>query len=428
MTDITQGPVYAYGDLTKAPAGLLNAAPIIDPNLDAGPSSFYQGDGIIDPRWIFLKDKIQGYTGSAVSIFNQPTVTSASGIPAAVASNNIAAAQGVTTGVPMTLTAASYGVVLNIPIRTYGAYPGVFGNGAIVTAAMALDFGFEVCSTTAGLATINVNNGNNFQPGMPLVIAAVGNAAGTIPLLTTVVSVAGNVVTLLSTNVPLATSTGTPVGTGDVWGPREDFLLPIPLSAYPAIAGGAGLFFDPRQGIARGVQIVGPTGGAGGTFTVAGWDVYGQPLSQLMTVAGGANTVYSLKAFKYIGSVTPNFTDAGHNYTVGTSDVFGFNYRALLFEPTTTVWNGSSTVNSTGMVVAVATSPATNATGDTRGTLQISTNGGGSPVTGGVASNGTLAGIVVSGRRLYIAQDVQVSDMIQATMINPISLFGVTNA
>jgi hypothetical protein len=151
-------------------------------------------------------------------------------------------------------------------------------------------------------------------------------------------------------------------------------------------------------------------------------------MSQTITVAAGANTGWSTKAFKYIASVTPNFTDTTHNYTVGNSDVFGFNFRALLFELTQTSWNGSLTATSTGIVTAVTTSPATATTGDVRGTLQASTNGGGSAVTGNAASNGSLTGIVVSGRRLYIQQDIATWDMIQATMNNPVSLFGVTQS
>lgn len=424
-TSAVDGPLVSYGDLTKIPASLSPTSVVIDPNLDAGPSIFYQGDAIIDPRFVFMKEKVQGYAGSIPSIFNQPTITSASGIPATIATNNIAAAQGVTTAVAMTLASPSFGVVANIPIRVYSTFPGFFGNGTLVTAALALDFGFEYCSTTLGVAAINVNNGTNFYPGMPLVIAAVGNAAGTLPLLTSVVSVAANVVTLLSTAVPLATSAGTPVGTGDIWGLRPDVLLPIPASAYPALAGGSGLFFDGRQGMCRGVQIAGSTNAVGGTFTVRGWDLYGQALSSTVTVAAGASTGFSLKVFKYIQSITPNFTDATHNYTVGTSDLFGFNYRNILFEASQTSWNGSLTATSTGVVAAVQTSPSTAALGDVRGTVQLSTNGPGSAVTGNAATNGTLAGIVVSGRRLYIQQEIQSFDMLTATMNNPVPLFGV---
>lgn len=424
MTDITNGPIFVYGDLTKLLSGVVGSA-LPDPNTDAGPSAFYQGEGVVDPRWVFLKDSVVGRIGIVPSLFNQPTVTSALGIPAALATNNIAAAQGVTSGVAMTLAAASFGVVANIPIRTYPSYPSVYGSGTVATAALTLDFGFEYCSTTAGSANITVVNGNNFFAGMPLIIAAVGNAAGTTPLLTTVISVAANVVTLNSTAVPLATSSGTPVGTGDLWTFTAGIL---PSAAFPALAGGPGLFFDARQGMARGVQIVGSGGATGGTFTVRGWDIYGQAMSQTITVAAGASTGWSTKVFKYIQSVTPNFTDAGHNYTVGTSDVFGFNYRQLFFETTTASWNGSLTATSTGVVAGVTTSPATATTGDIRGTVQLSTNGGGSAVTGNAASNGSLAGITLSGRRLYIAQDIQVADMLQATMANPISLFGVQQA
>lgn len=122
--------------------------------------------------------------------------------------------------------------------------------------------------------------------------------------------------------------------------------------------------------LSRAVSITGVGAGAGGNFLVSGWDVYGYPMTQLVTVAAGVNTVATLKAFKFIGSIIPQFTDA-QNYSVNTTDVFGLPMRAALFSETLIHWNETLITANTGFVGAVATSPSTNLLGDVRGTYAV---------------------------------------------------------
>ena len=54
------------------------------------------------------------------------------------------------------------------------------------------------------------------------------------------------------------------------------------------------------------------TVGANITFTVSGYDIYGYPMTNAITVTSGSTsgtTVNGTKAFKYITSVTPSVTD-----------------------------------------------------------------------------------------------------------------------
>src|ERR1700723_593777 len=234
------GPLTVSGNLGNAPVSYFGSA-VPDPNQDAGPSKFYQGIGILDPRMWYPKDKVTGYTGVEVAFIQAPNAKTVSTVPSTLSTNNIAAAQGVTSGVAMTLAGNSYGANSNIPLHVFS---NVLNGGAVVTAALALDFGFAFCSTTAGSVTIGVNDSTQWPIGMPLVIAAVGNAAGTIPLLTNVTG-APTATTLTIASAALATSTGTAVGTGDLWGPSE-VGFPTPLAAYPYLAGGPGLFLDTR--------------------------------------------------------------------------------------------------------------------------------------------------------------------------------------
>jgi hypothetical protein len=98
-------------------------------------------------------------------------------------------------------------------------------------------------------------------------------------------------------------------------------------------------------------------------------------MSQLITVAAGVNTVASTKAFKYIASVVPQFTDA-HNYSVGTTDVYGFPIRSDAFYTgglgdVQIYWNGAAITATTGYTAAsgtALTTGSTTTTGDVRGT------------------------------------------------------------
>ena len=422
------GPLYSTGDLQQITAALAgsSAYAVPDPNPDASPSVFFQGQAMPDVRMFVNKDKIQGFTGVVAAFAGQPALYSADQIPAATQTNNIAAAQGATNGVPMTLaTAIAVGIAPNIPIVPFS---GALNGAAPVTAAIALDFGFAFGNCSAGSATITVADSTQFLVGMPLVIGGVGNAAGTIPLLTQVATIpTATSITVNASYVPAATNATAPIGTGNIWGPSENG-FPIPTAAMPAMAKGPGLFLDPTQSLARGIRIVGASGGAGGNFLVSGWDIYGQPMTQLVTVAAGASTGYTLKAFKYIASVVPQFTDASHNYTVGTSDVFGFAFFSNRWEYRNDYYAATLAPSATGWLTGVTTSPATNLTGDVRGTLQVSAIGGGSGLSGGASTNGTISNLAMSGNRLVLAQRMPLFNVIRGTISNPVPFFGQTQA
>lgn len=412
------GAQFIFGNLNNMLATLFGAGGDPNPNQDSGPSAFYQGTGYIDPRFLYTKDHVTGYTGMVPCLYDPPLLRSAQQIPAATASNNIAAAQNTTNGTALTLAAASTGITLNVPFRL--ANP-VLNQGAVTTAGIALDFGFAFGNVTSGTKQIVVANSARFMGGMPLVIGGVGNAGGTIPLLTNVKSV-DDATHITLQDAPLATNATAPIGTGDFWGPSENG-FPTPTAALPYLAAGPGLFFDAVQGITRGVRITGVASGTGGNFTVRGWDIYGNAMSELIVVGAGVNTVYGKKAFKYIASITPAFTDA-HNYSVGTSDVFGFAFRTTLWEDVRASWNAILMTVTQGFLGADTTSPATTTTGDVRGTIQTSAIGGGTGI-GATASNGTVSSLAMSGVRLEMDQWLGLGQSLLATQADSTLLVGV---
>ncbi len=140
-------------------------------------------------------------------------------------------------------------------------------------------------------------------------------------------------------------------------------------------------------------------------------------------VAG--STYFGSKAFKFIsGAVVSTTAGGGSSIAVGLSDTFGFPMRADSFGQVQVVWNQSGVpYNKTNCFVAAATTaPATNTTGDVRGTIQVSTNGTNTaaPVQTAVVSNGTT--------RLTIVQNVGVWNTLFATPNNQVPMFGIPQA
>lgn len=420
------GPIYVYGDLGQLVSSV--GGPVIEPspNPDRGPSGFFAGYGLPDVRVTFLKDQVDGYTGHVPSLLARGVISQVNTIPILHAVANIAAGVTVTTATPIPLvTTNATGITCGIPIVPFS---GTLNSGTVVTPGVALDWGFAFGQTVAASATVIVADSTQFYVGMPLVIAAAGAATGTTPLLTNVATIVDATHITVGPNIPAQSVNPTPIGTGNVWGPSENG-FPVPNAYAPYVPMGPGLFLDPRQALGRGVVITcNNASGVGGAIVVVGYDVYGMAMSESIAIVPATSlSGYGKKAFKYIVSATPNFTDGTYTYSVGTSDVFGFNIREAYCEETTIWWGTALNAATTGFVAPDATSPATNATGDVRGTIQTSAIGGGSGI-GSNASNGSISSLALTGRRLNIAGALQTWDQLNARLSQPQFMFGQTQA
>jgi len=421
---INSGPFVSAGQLlVPFTSGTNTPVPVgtSEFNTDAGPSLSYQGDGILDCRYYVQKDYGAGRQGIVYAHLNSPYILSCDAVPAASAATpvNIAAAAALVSGTPMVLAAASAGISTAVPF-----YP--FQSNTLVLANIALDFGFMAAATNAANDTFSINGtvtatasslaaASNFYPGQWLVLPN-AIAAGASALICYVVSVSGTTITLSA--APTQTTTTQMVGTANI--PNSSWLgNPTPTGAFPYLAGGIGGFLDPKQSIARGVGIVATAGGTA-TLQIQGWDIYNQPQTENI-VANGATAVYGKKTWKYIQAVVPQATDAGHTYSVGTSDLFGFVVRTDRWEYTNEFWNGSF-ITAAGPATtgtwtkADLTNPATSTTGDVRGTFQPSARGPSATPTGQVA-NGTA--------RLALFTSIPLYNLISATPFNPAPLYGV---
>lgn len=424
---IFDGPLVSSGNMAEilsAPGqGQAGSVSVPDPNTDRGPSLMFQGIAVPDIRFTFGKDKVQGYTGMVPGMLVSPLMHSINQIPMTADINCLAAAQAQTINVAMTFEAATAGVDTGVPIVPFAGYGGL--NGAtVVTAAIALDFGFAYGTVVAASKNVTVADSALFFPGMPLVIAGCGNAAGTIPLLTNVDSITSATVIVIL-DAPLASLNPAPIGTGNLWGPSEVGAV-TPTAAMPYLAGGPGLFLDPRQTVARSISIATADGGGlGGTWLVTGYDVYGMLMSELVTVAAAASIGYSTKAFKYLMSIVPQQTDPALYYA-GTADNFGFCMRLDIAGNAQATWNLLEVDDGVGFQVADQTNPATTTTDDVRGTVQVGVLGAGTPLTNAATSNGTIAALVRTGRRLILGQYMPAYQVLGGRTTDTRPIYGVT--
>lgn len=110
------------------------------------------------------------------------------------------------------------------------------------------------------------------------------------------------------------------------------------------------------------------TGANTATYTITGYDQYGQRMTQTIA-APSTSTVATTKAFKTIISVTnANATVGTNGLTVGFNDKLGLPLRATDVAYVVNVkWNATLAADAGTFVAADATSPATASTTDVRG-------------------------------------------------------------
>jgi hypothetical protein len=118
----------------------------------------------------------------------------------------------------------------------------------------------------------------------------------------------------------------------------------------------------------RAVSISLVVGGTARAYTVAGYDVYGQPMSEVITSVANATTP-GLKAFFQVVSVTGAGGGSTTAVTVGTTDVLGCPVRILDLGYIIHAGYNNVLADNAGTAVAAVTATATTSTGDVRGTF-----------------------------------------------------------
>lgn len=126
----------------------------------------------------------------------------------------------------------------------------------------------------------------------------------------------------------------------------------------------------------RSVTLTSGGNASNATFTIRGFDVYGQPMTQTLT-GPNTTTVQTTKAFASVVSVTAS-TTPGATTSVGTGDRFGLPVRVTDIGYISAVKWAGVLAQDAGTVTVADGATATATTGDVRGTYQPSS-----------ASNGT---------------------------------------
>lgn len=344
-----------------------------DNNPQEGPSLFYAAQGILDPRSQFTYAPGSSSAHPFYGFLGTNRIVGVNACPVTLSATLIAAAAHTTSGTKMTLaSAAASGLAVGVSITRQDT-------GVAVTGLLELDPAVAVATATiaAGTTVMNVTalstgTGDNvFFPGMTL--SGTSIVAGT-----TILSYGTGTGGLGTYNISTPPSAGISGGTitGKYSGP-----------ALGTAFGSAGTvnLWNPACLLGRAVSITSTTSQVdASTFTVRGFDVYGFPMTEVITLSGTvATTTNGKKAFKYILSVTPNTTDGTGSYSVGTTDIIGLPIRSDTFQAgadydVSLMMNNAAITSSTGYTKADKTT-ATASTGDVRGTYALQT-----------ASNGTL--------------------------------------
>lgn len=138
--------------------------------------------------------------------------------------------------------------------------------------------------------------------------------------------------------------------------------------------------------VPRAIRLVSGSDDSGITYTVSGFDFYGQAQTEAITGAN-AGTATGKKTWQSVTGITHTGSVAG-TLTVGTTDIFGLPYAISDAGYILQVkWNNTLAANAGTFVAADATTPATTTTGDVRGTY----------LQAGAASDGTKRLIVALG-------------------------------
>jgi hypothetical protein len=402
MRSRTSGPVIVTGN--------VNSVQQMDP--DFGPSLFFQGSGIWDPRFYAASGGAMGLPGTKdYGLFDAQDIVCVDALPAALGAARVVAAATATSGTAMTLVSTEgSGASPLIPVVPFsGGYPQAIAQANKVTPGLCLDFGFATCDTSASSATISNLPSWAWRlmqgmKGQPVIVSGAGSAANT-PLVTRIATVpAVNGTTFTVENAAGQTVSGARVGTADPQGLG---------TAWPWTPAGSGLAMaDPAQMLARCLTVTSNNAGdTGWTMTVAGYDMWGQPQTEAIAVTANS-TVTGVKAFKYVTSCTPSKGGGGSTtgtLSVGTSDTIGFPLRSDFWEYAKIFYNGALVTASTGYTAAVGTSPATSTTGDSKGRYALQSAADGS-------------------KRLVVSLRVQPGAMIAANNLVPATLFGVVPA
>lgn len=374
-TSAETGPLIVFGQASTGN----------DFNSEKAPSLFVSGTGVLDHRPYYGYDPGQAAGTQTMGWGATSRITTINAIPMTKSATIIAAAANTVNGTPMVLASTSVdGLAVGAAINradTGAAVTGLLKIDPLVASVTAsIPLGSNVMTVTA----VNAAGGHCYNQLCIGMVLKDATNAGYLPVGTSIIGMASNAGQLGMTGggllgTYLLSAAATTAISGDtITGLFTGCPAAVPYGQQSTVQ-----FWNPADMSARTLLYTcNNASGAGGTFTANGFDVYGYAISETVTIAPGtALTIAGLKAFKFIQSIVPNFTDATYTYSVGTNDVVGLPLRSDAYQvgaeyDVSLMYNNATIAASTGYLAAVLTTP-TATTGDVRGTyaLQTTSNG-----------------------------------------------------
>jgi len=345
-------------------------------NPDISSSLFYAGGGILDPRPAFTYLPGEAQAAADYGWYGFSDIVSFTGVPYTNAAAAIVASN--------TTSSATLTLVSSNSATTGVYYSSVFtrSDTGVTDTVLALDaYASVTASATNGVLTITANSGMPIGPGMVLLSSSTTVTGGTLG-----VSSGVYINSQLTT-----TGTSSTVGNGQTGtyqlSQNVTFTSGTVNLAYPTVQNCAVptnlqtpsvWLWNPMAMVGRAVSVTAASGATYATATVNGYDIYGYPMSEAITISAG-NAVNGKKAFKYIKSVvlSGGTADSTHAYSVGTTAIVGLPIRSDTVAEVVANAGASQTQPATntafagnGFLPADRTTPSAT-TGDVRGTIDL---------------------------------------------------------
>jgi len=371
--DAFTGPIITFGQSALGS----------DYNPDIGGSSlFSSGAGILDPRatYTYLPGEAQAALDFGWLGFDN--ITTLSAVPYSAAAAAIVASAN-PTGATL--------ILVNTSSSTTGVYYStnfVRADTGATDTVLALDAYASVTgSVTNGVLTVTTStNQMPIGPGMVILTAAGTVSQGTVA--------GSQIISQLTTTGTYSTvsqgQTGTYQLNNNLTVTSGTITLAYQTPSQCAVPNNAQTpsmaNWSPMALLGRAVSVTAAASATYATATVNGYDIYGYPMSEALTISAGS-VVTGRKAFKYIKSVvlSGGTADTTHAYSVGTADVFGLPLRSDTFGDII-VNSASSLVASTLITAATNYLPADRTTpsattADVRGTFAATSSSGANKLT-----------------------------------------------
>ena len=352
------GPIIGFG---QSPSGS-------EYNPDLGPSLFWGGAGLMDPRLAYAYQPGRARSAGVFGWLGFDNITTISAVPYTKAAGAIVASAN-PTGSTLTLVSANSATtgVYITPSITRADTGTVDTNGG--AGLVALDaYASCTASFSNGVMTITANSAMPITPGMVVLTTggtvSQGTAAGTVITQQLTAGTGGlGVAGTYQTNSNLTATSGT-------------VTLALANPTQCAVPFGQPFnvrMWNPMALIGRAVAVTAAASATYATATVSGYDCYGFPLVEAITLSAGSQ-VSGKKAFKYIKSVvlSGGTADTTHAYSVDTTDVFGLPLRSDSFGDilvnSATSLTGVTLITAATSYLPADRTVATTTTGDVRGT------------------------------------------------------------